>query len=960
MMWTLLNKACLRKRSNLSQVLGETEVILPSSSTVVGREPLRRPGKMTSTDEAALYDTWPSIIDYLPWAEYLDDEKCLLLDDGLSVGAIYTVSPVPTEGRPAARLEEIRDQVEDALQDSLEEEDISPWVVQFFCQDEDDSSLSLTQLRQYIKPWAQGTAFTETWLAETERHLRGIARPEGLFSDTLVTGQPWRGQQRRTRMVVYRWVPAGQKEALSPAALLNQVCNRLTVSLASAGILCERQNGEQIHHWLLRLFNPAPDWIDKTTLYQAASYATPQAGEWKPDNDFTETLWFTPPRSDVKNGVWWFDNIAHRAVPVERLRRPPEPGTLTGEMVRGEHINALMDLLPSGTLVSLTIVIPAQDRLEQDFDRLSKNAVGENTESGRVRADVKEAKAHLGLRHKLCRSALIFLLQGADVDDLNRRHQQLVATLLVSGLQPVKPECDVAPLNGYLRALPMCFNPQRDKHHWYTRLTWMQHVAGLLPVTGRATGTGNPGLSFFNRGGDVLTFDPQNKHDRTQNAHLLLFGPTGAGKSATLCASLSQLMAVHRPRLFVAEAGNSFGLFADYCQRLGLSVNKISIKPGCGVSLALFADAHQLLQMASSQLDLAGEKPAEEIEDDGDDEQRDILGEMEIAARMMITGGEKKEEERLTRADRGMIREAIMMAAKASADDGRQMIAEDLQKALSVIAWDSRRDEQGRSLRTEQRRARAEEMAGAMSMFTSGFEGELFNRPGTPWPEADVTLIDLGTLVREGYGAQMSLAMVSLVNTINNMAERDQFEDREINFVVDEAHILTTNPLLSPYMTKVVKMWRKLGAWLWLATQNLADYPDSAEKMLNMAEWWLCLTMPPDEVEQIARFKKLSEEQKSVLLSASKHPGCYTEGVVLSKKVEALFRVVPPSVYLALGMTEKEEKAERRAIMKALHCSELDAAFVVARRLDRARGLISEKEADVRDEDLLAMQECRL
>lgn len=959
-MWSLLNKARLRKRSNLSEVLGETEVILPSSSTVVGREPLRRPGKMTSTDEAALYDIWPSIIDYLPWAEYLDDEKCLLLDDGLSVGAVYTVSPVPTEGRTAARLEEIRDQVEDALQDSLEEEDISPWVVQFFCQDEDDSSLSLTRLRQYIKPWAQGTTFTEAWLAETERHLKGIARPEGLFNDSLVTGQPWRGQQRRTRMVVYRWVPTDQKDALSPAALLNQVCNRLTASLASASILCERQDGEQIHLWLLRLFNPAPDWINKATLYWEARYVARQAGELRPDNDFTETLWFTPPRSDVENGVWWFDNIAHRAVPVERLRRPPEPGTLTGEMVRGEHINALMDLLPSGTLVSLTVVIQAQDILERDFDRLSKNAVGENTESGRVRADVKEAKAHLGLRHKLCRSALTFLLQGADVDDLNRRHQQLAATLLVSGLQPVKPECDVAPLNGYLRALPMCFNTQRDKHHWYTRLTWVQHVVGLLPVTGRAIGTGNPGLSFFNRGGDVLTFDPQNKHDRTQNAHLLLFGPTGAGKSATLCASLSQLMAVHRPRLFVAEAGNSFGLFADYCQRLGLSVNKISIKPGCGVSLALFADAHQLLQMASSQLDLAGEKSAEEIEDDGDDEQRDILGEMEIAARMMITGGEKKEEERLTRADRGMIREAIMMAAKASVDDGRQMITEDLQKALSVIARDSRRDEQGRSLRTEQRRARAEEMAGAMSMFTSGFEGELFNRPGAPWPEADVTLIDLGTLAREGYGAQMSLAMVSLVNTINNMAERDQFEDREINFVVDEAHILTTNPLLSPYMTKVVKMWRKLGAWLWLATQNLADYPDSAEKMLNMAEWWLCLTMPPDEVEQIARFKKLSEEQKSVLLSASKLPGCYTEGVVLSKKVEALFRVVPPSVYLALGMTEKEEKAERRAIMKALHCSELDAAFVVARRLDRARGLISGEEADGRDEDLLAMQECRL
>ena len=114
-------------------------------------------------------------------------------------------------------------------------------------------------------------------------------------------------------------------------------------------------------------------------------------------------------------------------------------------------------------------------------------------------------------------------------------------------------------------------------------------------------------------------------------------------------------------------------------------------------------------------------------------------------------------------------------------------------------------------------------------------------------------------------------------------------------------HTLTANPLLSPYMTKVVKMWRGVGAWLWLATQNLKDYPDVAEKMLNMAEWWVCLTMPPEEVNNIARFKALTEEQKAVLLSAGKLSGCYTEGVVLAKKVEALFRVVPPSIYPRAG-----------------------------------------------------------
>ena len=63
-------------------------------------------------------------------------------------------------------------------------------VVQFFCQDENDVDAYLDHLRGYVKPHAQRTAFTEARLGEMERHLRGIARPEGLFTDTLVTGQP--------------------------------------------------------------------------------------------------------------------------------------------------------------------------------------------------------------------------------------------------------------------------------------------------------------------------------------------------------------------------------------------------------------------------------------------------------------------------------------------------------------------------------------------------------------------------------------------------------------------------------------------------------------------------------------------------------------------------------------------------------------------------------------------------
>ena len=896
---------------------------------------MKKSGKLTQQAVKSLYPNHTSFIDFLPWVQYLPNSQCLLLDDGVSVGAVFEAIPVGTEGRTETRLEEIRDIVEDAFQDSFEERDSHPWVIQFFCQDEADPSEYLDKLRHYIKPWAQGSVFTTAYLQVIERHMRGLAVPQGLFVDKAVTGAPWRGQQRRTRMVIYRYVNPNAIEPFSPEEQLNQVCERLCSVLLGAGITTVRQKGEDIHAWLLRWFNPEPDWIDKETLYRTATHVDTVNSELPILNDFSETLMFTPPKADVENGVWWFDNRPHKAINIDRLRRAPTVGHLTGETRKGDNINTLMDLLPQGTVISMTLVVQPQDELEERFNHLAKNAIGENSESARVRADAQTAKSYLGERHKLYRASMTFYLSGATLKELNSHQRHLTSVLLNAGLQPIKPDYDIAPLNAYLRALPMCFDPELDKKHWYTRLTFVQHIANMLPVFGRDTGTGHAGFTFFNRGGAPLTFDPLNSADRSKNAHLVLFGPTGSGKSATLNSLFTQLMAVHRPRLFIAEAGNSFGLFADYCAELGLSVNKLSIKPGCGISLAPFADAYKLIETTVKPIN--EDELSEVIDADETDEidERDILGELEIVARLMITGGEAKEEAKLERADRGMMREAILVSANNAWNEGRQMITADLQNTFYAFAKDKDRP--------DIRRARAQNMGESLSVFMQGFLGELFNREGQHWAEVDVTLIDLGTLAREGYEAPLAVAYTSLVNTINNIAERDQFLEREIVFATDEAHMITTNPLLAPYVVKVVKMWRKLGAWLWLATQNLEDFPSTSKKMLNMIEWWLCLVMPPEEVEEIARFKKLTPEQKAMLLSATKTPRCYTEGVVLASRIEALFRAVPPSLYLALGMTEKEEKAERKALMVEHGISELEAAKRIAVRLDEVRGIVGLK-----------------
>ena len=422
--------------------------------------------------------------------------------------------------------------------------------------------------------------------------------------------------------------------------------------------------------------------------------------------------------------------------------------------------------------------------------------------------------------------------------------------------------------------------------------------------------------------------------------HTLIGGTTGSGKSATLNNILNQVTAIYRPRLFIVEAGNSFGLFGDFAARLGLSVHRIKLSPGAGVSLAPFADAWRLVDTPNQVQTLDVDALDEDRDEasitqraDEADEQRDVLGELEITARLMITGGEDKEEARMTRADRSLIRQCILEAARCCATAKRTVLTRDVRNALRERAQDA--------TLPEVRRARLLEMADAMDMFCQGVDGEMFDRPGTPWPEADITIVDLATFAREGYNAQLSIAYISLINTVNNIAERDQFLGRPIINVTDEGHIITKNPLLAPYVVKITKMWRKLGAWFWLATQNLDDLPKAAEPMLNMIEWWICLSMPPDEVEKIARFRELNPAQKALMLSARKEAGKFTEGVILSKSMEVLFRAVPPSLYLALAQTEPEEKAERFQLMQQYGIGELDAAFKVAEKIDRARGIAS-------------------
>jgi conjugative transfer ATPase len=887
----------------------------------------------SQAQERALYARPNSFTNLLPWREYDAVNKCFVLEDGTSVGAYFELQPIGCEARPDQWMRNLRDNLQNVLR-AIPEVEEGYWTLQIYLNDEPSLDGLMDSIREYVHPRARDTAFTNDYLARMEEHLRTVTRPGGLFVDTTTSGAPWRGQIRRVRAVLYRRRgPGRQRPDMTPIMELNDAATRFENALASAGVGVKRCGGREFYRWMLAWFNPRTPIDD--LLAMAPYPGDPRPGEEQPHgNDFAEMLLFNRPKSDKKTGLWWFDGLPHRTVGVQELRAIPNVGHITAERTMGDYSYALFDRVPEGATACMTITVRSREATLQKIDAIYRKSKGETADAELARLECEVAKRNIANGNVLYPVEMVWYLRGQDEKDLRHQVGLLKAILLTNNLQVIDELEDEISADTYIRNLPMKYDPALDTSAWTrrrrSRSWYIKHIANMLPLYGRSTGTGHPGVVAFSRSAEPLTFDMLNKSDRAKNAFMLMLGPPGSGKSATTIMMVMHYMAIYRPRLFIIEAGNSFGLFGDHCRKHGLTVNHVRLMPGVDVSLPPFSEALKLLDkgIPDPSVGLDDDDPETPADADVEVERRDYLGEMEIAARLMITGGEKKEDDRMTRADRMGIRRAIIEAARAVDEQGRKCVI-----VMDVVLAMRRVAEQEKGGRPE----RLREMADGMEMFCSGLAGEFFNRAGTRWPDADVTIVDMGILAREGYEDQLAVAVVGLMNAINNLAERDQHDERPTIVPIDEAHIITTNPLLAPFVVKMAKMWRKLGCWLWLITQNLADFPDASRKMLNMLEWWICLVMPKDEVEQIARFRSLTDEQRALLLAPRKEPGKYTEGVVMSDKVQALFRVVSTPLALALAQTEKHEKADRARLMAQFGCTELDAVYKIAERIGKSR-----------------------
>ena len=924
-------------------------------------------------DLAELYTReLPSFASQLPYAGYDTHTGTFILEDNISRAICLTISPIPTEGLSGETLAQYRDSIAQCYE-MLEERPLTdgPWVIQEFTYEDNSIEALMENMRAYVKEPAQGHPFTENYLAMMENHYRDLSKDGGLFVDEEVTGEPWRLRMPRTKLILYRRqsdsdVAKIKRNRHDPAREINNYIKDFEDRLTRSGVRVHRDSPDELFQWLFSFFNVAPELNGFSSKQEYMEYLSHIDCDMVVGTELCEKLLVDTPKSSVEDNCWYFNKHPRRFLRLGGLIRPPRIGQLTGEVTSGvakqSSTLCALDSFPEGTVLSKTLVIVPQSDFETQMNKVEKNSYGDNEAARKSARLLHSIDARLEDSDNKLLMALGVYITGNDLDELEANQRAAITTLNKNNIQVYKDDIDRLGLRSFITHLPMNFRPEADKKKYYQRSTWTQHAANLSFAFGRSEGTGNPCISMFNRGGAPLFIDPYNKRDKSNNSFGFVVGAPGSGKSVTLTYIAYSIMAMYRPRLFIIEYGGSFSLAAKDFAKKGLTVNEVTIMPESLPSLAPFADIQLILEQEDalteqelidnfkdpSEKSENGEDDEEEDSDDLANKKRDTLGELDQILLLMVTGSEERELQQYSRADRSLMRRSLLETAKRLKMEGekvgnppKQCIVSDIKKTMELMSRSTDSD----FYITDKQRDKLINMAQALDAYTTGIAGRLFNQEGDNWPDADVTILNLGVLSQESNEALLNITFASLMQRINNLSEAFQDDPRDIVSIIDEAHLELKNPMTCRALVKQVKTSRKLGAWPMFATQNVGDLSGEAAKILSMIEWFYCLNVTDDEIQKISKFKEIDGETVTLMRSTRKQNGAYTEGVILGNRSVNLFRAVIPSLIIALAMTESAEKAERRKLVREMNLgSDLEGAYEIACRINKSRGINRREE----------------
>jgi hypothetical protein len=94
----------------------------------------------------------PSFTDLLPWVEYDPESQSFLLEDGVSLGAVFEIEPVGCEARTSEFMTHLRDAIQTVINEAIPELDEGPWILQVYVQDEPSLAGFARSLAGYAHP----------------------------------------------------------------------------------------------------------------------------------------------------------------------------------------------------------------------------------------------------------------------------------------------------------------------------------------------------------------------------------------------------------------------------------------------------------------------------------------------------------------------------------------------------------------------------------------------------------------------------------------------------------------------------------------------------------------------------------------------------------------------------------------------------------------------------------------
>src|SRR3990167_7463657 len=292
--------------SPITAIRKKLPIALDWLQQVSGRMPWGGQKPLTEKEYAKIWDGPKHYIaDYLPWVDYDDEQKVFLHNDGVSVGAVFELRQVNIEGKSEEFVEKVRQGLVRALGSVPEVYEGSPWIVQFYLQDEPIESL-VQEMQHYAKPDVRDSQHSREWFDLLDQHVRQMSRERGLFEDE-AAGIRWRGLARRARVVVYRhtkrgdWVTDDNKlkqPGKTPSNELNQVARVFVRSLQGSGLAVKRLDGAAFFEWMGPFFSPKPmhakdgyEWVRSIKRY-------PELGKRSRHYDFGQAVFAEDPRSD--------------------------------------------------------------------------------------------------------------------------------------------------------------------------------------------------------------------------------------------------------------------------------------------------------------------------------------------------------------------------------------------------------------------------------------------------------------------------------------------------------------------------------------------------------------------------------------------------------------------------------------------------------------------------------------